>query len=187
MKVPPEEVTPEMRRSAKAINFGIIYGMGDWGLSERLGIPLSTAADFRKQYFETYPGVRAFMDSIIEKAREEKKVTTLMGRIRHLPDIDARNRTVREFAERTAINTPIQGTAADMIKLAMICVYERLKSLSGKAKMILQVHDELVFEVEKDVLDEVKAAVKEEMESAMELKVPVVVDLGVGENWLEAH
>lgn len=193
LKVPPAEVTPEMRRSAKEINFGVIYGMGDYGLSERLGIPINVAADFRKQYFETYPGVREYMQSIIEQARREKRVTTLMGRHRLLPDIDSKNRPVREFAERTAINTPIQGSAADMIKLAMIRVHERLEKMPGfgtddaKAKMILQVHDELVFEVERDALDEVKQVVKEEMEGAMELKVPVVVDLGVGENWLEAH
>ncbi len=187
MKVDPEEVTPEMRRSAKEINFGVIYGMGDYGLSERLGIPINVAAEFRKQYFETYPGVRAYMDGIIEKARKEKRVTTLMGRHRLLPDIDAKNRNVREFAERTAINTPIQGSAADMIKLAMIRVFERLRRFGSSAKMIIQVHDELVFEVEEDILDEVKRVVKDEMEGAMELKVPIVVDLGVGRNWLEAH
>ncbi|MFH1863112.1 MAG: DNA polymerase I [bacterium] len=201
-KVSSDEVTPEMRRRAKEINFGVIYGMGDWGLSERLGIPLNVAADFRRQYFETYPGVRAYMDNIIEQARREKCVTTLIGRRRLLPDIEAQNRNVREFNERTAINTPIQGSAADLIKLAMIRVHERLEQLSGSgskgvgqqttlmplsAKMILQVHDELVFEVEREALEEVKAVVKKEMEGAMELKVPVVVDLGVGNNWLEAH
>jgi len=231
-KVPVEEINPEMRRSAKEINFGVIYGMGDYGLSERLGIPISTAAEFRKQYFETYPGVRAYMDGIIAKAHEEKRVTTLLGRHRLLPDIDSPNRNVREFAERTAINTPIQGSAADMIKLAMIRVQDRLRALSGSgttpttkaraglraippprkakhrdtgslalgeaalpstprdqapARMILQVHDELVFEVEKSALEEVKELVKEEMENAMQLKVPIMVELGVGDNWLEAH
>ncbi|TKJ38353.1 DNA polymerase I [candidate division LCP-89 bacterium B3_LCP] len=185
MNVPVEMVTPEMRRSAKEINFGVIYGMGDWGLSERLGIPVNVAADFRKQYFETYPGVRAYMDGIIEQARRENLVTTMMGRRRFLPEIDSTNRNIREFAERTAINTPIQGSAADMIKMAMVRIHERIKELP--AKMILQVHDELVFEVEREAIDEVKTAVKEEMENAMKLKVPVVVDLGVGENWLEAH
>jgi len=187
MGVAPEEVTPEMRRSAKAINFGIIYGMGDWGLSERLGIPLNVAADFRKQYFATYPGVRAYMDDTIEKAHKDKKVTTMMGRIRHLPDIDAKNKNVREFAERTAINTPIQGTAADMIKLAMLQIQKRINDEKLPAKMILQVHDELVFEVDRDSLDAVKTAVREEMENAMQLSVPVIVDMGIGENWLEAH
>jgi DNA polymerase-1 len=223
-KVPVEEVNPEMRRSAKEINFGVIYGMGDYGLSERLGIPLNVAADFRRQYFETYPGVRAYMDEKIKKAHEEKRVTTLLGRHRLLPDIDSPNRNVREFAERTAINTPIQGSAADMIKLAMIRVHSRLKIMSGSgttpttgsvggasgaprgpsnmppeqaspfaqkhatpARMLLQVHDELVFEVEKEHLEDVKTVVKEEMEGALELKVPVIVDLGVGANWLEAH
>jgi len=243
-KVPVEEVNPEMRRSAKEINFGVIYGMGDYGLSERLGIPIGTAAEFRKQYFETYPGVRAYMDGIIAKAHAEKRVTTLLGRHRLLPDIDSANRNVREFAERTAINTPIQGSAADMIKLAMIRVQERLRNLSGSgtgpttktragsravppaggrpastlkdragsgaipppeiaykseaalpstpreqppARMILQVHDELVFEVELGALEEVKNLVKEEMENAMQLKVPIMVELGVGGNWLEAH
>jgi DNA polymerase-1 len=185
LHVDPEDVTPEMRRSAKEINFGVIYGMGDFGLSERLGIPMNVAADFRKQYFETYPGVRAYMDGIIEEARRDKRVTTMMGRHRLLPDIDAKNGNIRQFAERTAINTPIQGSAADMIKLAMIRVHKRLKGLP--ARMILQVHDELVFEVEKDALDKVQQAVKEEMEGALDLKVPVVVHLGVGENWLEAH
>jgi DNA polymerase-1 len=187
MKVPPEEVTPEMRRAAKAVNFGIIYGMGDWGLSERLDIPLNIAADFRRQYFETYPGVKTYMENVVEQARREQKVTTLMGRVRRLPDINSKNRTVREFAERTAINTPIQGTAADMIKLAMIRVHDRLRHRDDRVHMILQVHDELVFEVDEEFIEEVKAIVKEEMEGAMELKVPVVVDLGVGKNWLEAH
>ena len=161
--------------------------MGDYGLSERLGIPIGTAAEFRRQYFETYPGIRAYMDAMIAKAHEEKRVTTLLGRQRLLPDIDSTNRNVREFAERTAINTPIQGSAADMIKLAMIRVQERLKKSKNTARMILQVHDELVFEVEKSALEEVKRIVKAEMEGAMELQVPVVVELGVGDNWLEAH
>lgn len=207
LRVPENEVTPEMRRNAKEINFGVIYGMGDYGLSARLGIPLSVAADFRRQYFETYPGVRAYMENIIEQARRDRFVTTLLGRRRLLPDIDSKNRNVREFAERTAINTPIQGTAADMIKLAMIRLHEKLSgskvqddlfaqrdfASAGESSsrrpvlMILQVHDELVFEVEKTALDEVKQVVKEEMENAMELKVPVVVELGVGDNWLEAH
>ncbi|MCX6641735.1 MAG: DNA polymerase I [bacterium] len=192
LHVAPEEITPEMRRSAKEINFGVIYGMGDWGLSERLGIPLNVAAEFRKQYFETYPGVKAYMDGIIAKAHRDKRVTTLLGRHRLLPDIDSTNRNVREFAERIAINTPIQGSAADMIKLAMIRVQRRLHQLASPmfpvpAKMILQVHDELVFEVEREALDEVKQLVKEEMEGALKLNVPVVVELGVGDNWLEAH
>jgi DNA polymerase-1 len=192
LHVSEAEVTPEMRRSAKEINFGIMYGMGDYGLSERLGIPVNVAAEFRKEYFKTYPGVRAYMDNTIAAARKTKRVTTLLGRHRLLPDMDSKNRNVREFAERTAINTPIQGSAADMIKLAMIRIHDRLKKMATPmfpqpARMLLQVHDELVFEVEKSALEEVKQAVKEEMEGAMKLNVPVVVELGVGENWLEAH
>ncbi|RJP79301.1 MAG: DNA polymerase I [Candidatus Zixiibacteriota bacterium] len=192
MRVPESEVTPEMRRSAKAINFGVIYGMSDYGLSERLGIPLDVARQFRQQYFDTYPGVRAYMEETVARARRDKKVTTLLGRHRLLPDIDAKTRPVREFAERTAINTPIQGSAADMIKLAMIRLHDRLKKLESPlfpppARMILQVHDELVFEVEREALPEVIKLVRGEMEGAMDLKVPIVADVGVGANWLEAH
>ena len=189
--IPLEEVTREQRSAAKGVNFGIIYGQTDFGLSEALGIPMSEAKAFRENYFATYPGVRVYMDATIEFAREHGYVMTLLGRKRPMPDIHSDNRATREFAERTAINTPIQGTAADIIKLAMIKVdreLERIRSRAPlKAHMLLQVHDELVFEVPPEKIDELTALVKQEMESALPLDVPLIVDVGIGDNWLEAH
>ncbi|MDK9698800.1 MAG: DNA polymerase I [bacterium] len=189
--IPLSEVTREQRSVAKGVNFGIIYGQTDFGLSEALSIPMDEAKSFRKNYFATYPGVRAYMDSTVDFAREHGYVATLYGRKRPIPEIHADNRATREFAERIAINTPIQGTAADVLKIAMINVDAKLEKLRlekhFQAKMLLTVHDELVFETPPEELDELSELVKREMEQAVALDVPLVADLGVGNNWLEAH
>ncbi len=186
-KVPPEEVTEDMRRRAKEVNFGIMYGMGPYGLASRLEIPQEEAEMFIINYFASYPKIQEFMMMIQEFARKKGYVTTLLNRRRYLPDIHSDNRRVREFAERNAINTPIQGTAADLIKVAMIKIFNRLKEKKLTTKMIMQVHDELVFEVPNQEIDTVKELVRREMENAIELSVPIKVDVGIGKNWLEAH
>ncbi len=187
LNLPPEAVADEQRYQAKAINFGIIYGMGAFGLASRLDISQQEAQTFIDAYFMKYPGVKNFMEEVVKKAQKDGYVSTMLGRKRRLPDILSDNRRRREFAERTAINTPIQGTAADMIKLAMINIQNRINREKLNLKMIMQVHDELVFEVLRDEVDYAKTLVQEEMESALQLDVPVKVDVGVGENWLEAH
>ncbi len=186
-KLSEDKVTDELRRRAKEVNFGILYGMGAYGLASRLDIAQEEAESFILDYFASYPEVKAYIDRTIADAREKGYVTTLLNRRRYLPEIHNKNRRVREFAERTAINTPIQGSAADLIKIAMIHVYEKIKAHKFDAKMILQVHDELLFEVAKNQVDEVKKLVQLEMENAIELTVPVKVDVGIGNNWLEAH
>ena len=185
--VKPEEVTPELRRRAKEINFGIMYGMGPFGLASRLEISVEEAEEFIRNYFIKYPDVNDFIIRTIAEAKEKGYVTTLLNRRRYLPEINSENRRMREFAERTAINTPIQGTAADLIKVAMIRIWRQFKNRRLSAKMIMQVHDELVFEVPKAEVEEVKQVVRQEMENAIQLQVPVKVDIGVGANWLEAH
>ncbi len=185
--VAPEHVTADQRRKAKEVNFGIMYGMGVYGLAQRLGISAEEADAFIKAYFVNYPGVQKFMQDIVEKVRNDGYVTTLLSRRRYIPEISSDNRRIREFAERTAINTPIQGSAADLIKVAMINIHRRLQKESLQAKMILQVHDELVFDVPKTELNVVKEIVQHEMENAIELDVPVKVEVGVAENWLDAH
>lgn len=182
-----EEVDGDMRRKAKTANFGIIYGISAFGLAERLTISRTEAKDIIDGYFENFPGVKAFMESCIASARDNGYVETLSGRRRYLPDIDSRNAVVRGVAERNAINAPIQGTAADLIKIAMVAIQKKFKSRNLKSKMLLQVHDELNFEVHPAELEEVKALVVEKMESAYQLSVPLVVETGVGKNWLEAH
>jgi DNA polymerase-1 len=185
-KVDADQVTSDMRRKAKEINFGIMYGMGIYGLSSRLGITIEEAEGFIQAYFANYPRVQEYMIRTVYEAREKGYVTTLLNRRRWLPEISNDNRRIREFAERTAINTPIQGSAADMIKVAMIHIdNELLKKF--RTRMILQVHDELIFEVPKEELAEVEAMVRHEMEAALPLDVPIKVDMGVGTNWLEAH
>ena len=183
----PSMITPEMRRQAKVINFGIIYGMGSFRLARELGISHKMARTYIEHYFATYAGVKQFIDETIEKARKVGKVTTLLGRHRWLPDILSKNRTAREFAERTAVNTPLQGTAADLIKLAMIQVSQALKQKSLRAKMLLQVHDELVFEVPPEEAERVQGLVRSIMEGVYELKVPLKVDVKMGSNWAEVH
>jgi DNA polymerase-1 len=180
-------VTADMRRQAKTINFGIIYGMSPFGLARELGISQAVARAFIQRYFERYPGVRAYVEQTQLRAREQGFVTTLFQRRRDLPDISSRNRNLRQIAERTAINTPIQGSAADMMKLAMIEIDSALETKGLPARMIMQVHDELVFEVEREAISEVTALVRERMESAARLEVPLVVAVGHGPIWDEAH
>ncbi len=185
--VPVPEVTREMRARAKTANFGIIYGISAFGLSERLTIGRKEAKELIDGYFTSYPGVRAYMDESIRKARETGYVTTMFGRRRYLPDIHSRNQVVRGNAERNAINAPLQGSAADIVKIAMVRIASRLEREMPEAKMILQVHDELIFEVEKDKAEELAVLVREEMKGAARLSVPLEVDTGTGYNWLEAH
>ncbi len=185
--VKPEDVTPEMRRKAKEVNFGILYGIGAFGLKTRLGISQTHAQEIIDNYFSTFKNVKSYMEEAVRKAREKGFAETLLGRRRFLKNINSKNRTVRQFEERVAINMPIQGTAADMIKLAMIKIHNELKKRKFKTKMVLQVHDELVFDAYKDELDEVKDLIKDLMENALPLNVPVKVDVGIGKNWLEAH
>jgi DNA polymerase-1 len=184
----PEQVTPELRAQAKMVNFGIIYGITAFGLSQRLRIPKEEAATIIDGYFRQYPGVQAYMDRCIASARERGFVETLTGRRRYLRDIDSRNWTIRQAAERTAINTPVQGTAADMIKLAMIKVQEALFRRGLRTRMLLQVHDELVFDLHREEEAEAIQLVVEAMQTALPLEgVPILVEAGVGANWLEAH
>ena len=186
-QISPENVTPSMRREAKVINFGVIYGMSHIGLSQELGITKEEAKKYIENYFQKYQGVKTYIDKILEKAREQGYVKTLSGRVRYLPEINSSSRVAREFAERVAINTPIQGTAADCIKKAMICIDRRIKDGKMDARMILQIHDELLFEVSKKELGSFLPLVKKEMEKAMQLDVPLKAKIGYGENWHEAH
>lgn len=185
--VPLESVNSEMRRKAKTVNFGIIYGISAFGLAQRLGISRTEAADIINKYKEQYPGIDKYMQTAIEFAKSKGYVETILGRRRYLRDINSANATIRNFAERNAINAPIQGSAADMIKLAMIKIHKRLKSENFASTMILQVHDELVFDVLPNELERLRALVVYEMENAIALKVPIVAETGVGNNWLEAH
>ena len=185
--VPIEEVDKDMRRKAKTVNFGIIYGISAFGLSQRVGIPRFEAKEIIDNYFAQFPGIKKYMDDTIAFARDNGYVETISGRRRNLRDINSRNANIRGFAERNAINAPIQGSAADMIKIAMINIADWLKSTDLKTQMILQVHDELLFDVPKNELETVQSKVKEIMEGAMVLDVPVLVESGTGANWLEAH
>jgi len=182
-----DSVDPEYRRMAKAVNFGIVYGLSPFGLSRQLKIPQKEAKAFIDQYFSLYKNVKSFMEETIEKARERGYTLTLFNRKRYLPDLNSASRQARQSAERVAINSPVQGGSADLIKVAMIRLNESFRELSMKSKMILQVHDELVFECPEEELDELKKLVKEKMETAAELSVPLVVDVGYGKNWNEAH
>lgn len=186
-KVPIEEVTPDMRRKAKTANFGIIYGISTFGLADRLNIPRAEAKELIDGYFATYPAVKKYMDETIQKAKEKGYVETIYGRKRFLPDINSQNSVVRGYAERNAINAPIQGSAADIIKLAMIRIQQRIDHEKLKTKMTMQVHDELNFSVPEDELEKVKTLVVNEMEQVVRLKVPLIADCGTGRNWLEAH
>ncbi len=186
-EVAPESVDAEMRRKAKAVNFGIAYGQTSYGLSTALGITGPEAQAIIDRYFERYQGVRQYLDATIELARQQEYVTTLFGRRRLLPDIHHKNMQVRQFAERTAINTPIQGTAADLIKLAMIRIHAFLAEQNARSRMLLQVHDELVFDMDPAEKESLLPKIKELMEGVLDLKVPLVVDIGEGKNWAEAH
>jgi len=187
MGVEPEAVTPDMRSRAKVVNFGIVYGMGARGLAQALDIETDEARRFIDDYFRSYPGVKRFIDSTIAAARRDKSVATLLGRMRRLPDIDSSNPGSRAFSERIAVNTPVQGTAADIIKLAMVSVDREIRARGLAMRMILTVHDELLFDVPRVELEEAAVLVRECMEGAMKLHVPLKVDAGSGANWLEAH
>jgi len=185
--VDPKNVSREMRSRAKTANFGIIYGISAFGLSQRMRIPRAEAKQLIDGYFATYPGVKEYMDHCINRAKENGYVETMFGRKRNLPDIHSRNSMIRGNAERNAINTPIQGTAADIIKIAMVTIYDTFRKNDLKTEMVIQVHDELNFNVSLNELDTVKMIVKNAMEKAVELSVPLLVEMNEGDNWLEAH
>lgn len=186
-KIPIQEVTSDMRRKAKMVNFGIIYGISAFGLAQRLGISRGEASSIIQAYFEEFPAVKSYMDGVINHAREHEYVETILGRRRYLPDINSRNQTNRGFAERNAINAPIQGSAADMIKLAMIKIQEFIDTEKLQSRMILQVHDELVFDAHKSEIDLLRSKVDEMMRTAIDLPVKIETGIGMGQNWLEAH
>jgi DNA polymerase I len=181
--VPPLMVTPDHRRQAKVVNFGIVYGLSAFGLSQQLGIEASEAKQFIAAYFEQYKGVRSFIDKTLDEVRREQRVKTLFGRIRPIPDINSKNANQRGFAERTAVNTPLQGTAADLIKVAMIRIDAAVRERGLKSKMTLQVHDELIFEVPEKEVEAMQSLVREQMEKVHALAVPLLVEMGVGPNW----
>jgi DNA polymerase-1 len=183
----PDLVTPEMRRKAKMVNYGIAYGISAFGLAQRLGIPRKEASEIIDQYFKQFPGIRSYMNDTITFARKEGYVQTVTGRRRYMRDVRSSNNTVRSAAERNAINAPIQGTAADMIKVAMVRIHEELTGRQLKSRLLLQVHDELVFDLYNSEEKELRALVEDKMKTAIPLEVPIVVEIGVGENWLEAH
>ena len=186
-KVDVKEVDRNMRSQAKSVNFGIIYGISAFGLSQNIGVSRTEAKEIIDNYFEQFPKVKEYMDWSIEQAREKEYVETIMGRRRYLKDINARNGMIRAMAERNAINAPIQGSAADIIKIAMINVQQEMEQREMKSKMLLQVHDELVFDMHNSESSEFKTLVKEKMVQAVSLQVPLIVDIGEGLNWLEAH
>lgn len=186
-KVPLEQVTREQRSKAKTANFGIIYGISVFGLAERMNVDRKEAKELIEGYFETYPQIKAYMDHSIEIARQQGYIETIFGRKRYLPDIHSRNAVVRGYAERNAINAPIQGSAADIIKVAMVRIFRRFQTESIRSKMILQVHDELNFSVLPEEREKVQQIVIEEMEKAYQMQVPLRADCGWGSNWLEAH
>jgi DNA polymerase-1 len=185
--VPPEEVTRDMRRKAKEINYGIMYGIGAFGLASRLGIPQKEGAEIIKKYFAAFPSIKEFIDSTIATARKTGYSSTLFGRRRYFANINASNSVIRAADERAAINAPIQGTAAEMIKLAMIKIQRLLWQKKLKSLMIMQVHDELVFDVVPGEEDEMMKLVKKNMENAIEMVVPIEVDAGIGKTWFDAH
>jgi DNA polymerase-1 len=184
--VPPLMITPEMRRNAKTVNFGIVYGQTPFGLATQLGIDRKEAEAYIKSYFEHYSGVKRFITSTMEEVRNSGVSKTLFGRERPIPDMHSRNPNARSFAERTAVNTPLQGTAADLIKIAMIRIDRLLSEQGMQTKMLLQVHDELIFEAPPEEAPAVKQMVKREMESVHQLDIPLLVEIEVGENWRDA-
>ena len=186
-KIPLDQVDKIQRSQAKTVNFGIIYGQGAFALAEQTGLSRTEAKQMIDSYYENYPKLKIFMTEQVEKARKNGFVETILGRKRHLKDINSNNFVVRGHAERNAVNAPIQGSAADVIKIAMIDIDKALSEGGFKTKMLLQVHDELLFEVPVEEIEPIKALIKEKMESAMKTKVPLIVEVGVGNNWLEAH
>jgi DNA polymerase-1 len=183
----PGLVTPEMRRQAKTINFGVIYGQSAFGLARELGVATKTAKEFIDNYFARHSGARQFLDNCVKEAEEKGYVTTILGRRLPIPDIASRNGNVRAFAQRNAVNYPIQGSAADIIKKAMVRVFEEIRKEGLKSRLIMQVHDELVFEVPEEEKDAMERLVRREMEHAVSLRVPLKVDVNYGRNWSEAH
>jgi DNA polymerase-1 len=182
-----DEVTKTQRSNAKMVNFGIIYAISAFGLSQRLAIPRKEAATLIENYFTQYPRIKTYMNDTLEFAKANGFVKTILGRRRYLKDINSANHTVRSVAEREAINAPIQGSAADMIKLAMIHIHEEMRKRNLKSKMTLQVHDELVFDTYKPEVEEVKSIIIDKMQNAIQMEVPIIAEVGVGDNWLEAH
>ena len=182
-----DEVTREQRSHAKTVNFGIMYGVSAFGLSNQTNLSRKESKELIDAYYETYPKLKAYMSNQVDFARENGYVQTVLGRRRYLKDINSANAIVRGAAERNAVNAPIQGSAADIIKIAMINIHKKLKDESLQTKMLLQVHDELVFDVPKSELEQVKTIIKHEMENAHKLNVPLDVEVGIGDNWLEAH
>ena len=183
--VPFDEVTELQRRNAKAVNFGIVYGISSFGLSQDLSITRKEASEYIERYFETYPNIKVFLDKLVEDGKKQGYVTTMFGRRRPVPELSSSNFMQRSFGERVAMNSPIQGTAADIIKIAMIRVHGKLKKLSLRSKLILTVHDELLIETHREEIDIVKKLLKDEMEQVGEFSVPLHVDVHQGENWLE--
>ena len=184
--VEPAAVTPEMRRSAKAVNFGIVYGISAFSLSQDIGVTVAEAKEYMEAYFATFPGVRRYMDAVVEQAREDGYVETIFHRRRDLPELKSSNFNLRSFGERVALNMPIQGTAADIMKLAMIAVDRRLRSELPEARLVLQVHDELIVECPEDQASQAAALLEEEMERVAPLSVPLTAEAHWGKNWLEA-
>jgi DNA polymerase-1 len=186
--IDPSEVTRDQRRKAKEVNYGIPYGVSPWGLAQRLRTSVDEAGTLIKQYQKSYPGVSRFLNELVEQAREKRYAETLLGRRRYVPNIDASNSNRRSFAERVAVNMPIQGTQADMIKIAMNRIHERIQGEGLQSRMLLQVHDELVFDAHPDEIETLRTLVEHEMKEALPLDgVPILVDIDVGDNWLDAH
>ena len=183
--VPIEEVTGEMRSAAKAVNFGIVYGISDFGLAKNIGVSRAEAAAFIERYLGRYPRVKRFMDGCVAQGNTEGYVSTLMGRRRYLPELSDRSYTIRQFGERAAMNSPIQGTAADIIKLAMVRVHEALAKAGMRARLILQVHDELIVEAPEEEAETVRQMIKEIMEGVMPLSVPLTAEVNVGRSWYD--
>lgn len=184
-KTPIDEVTKTQRSEAKAVNFGIVYGISDFGLGEQLGISRKKAKQYIEEYLEQYSGIKNFMETITEKAKEEGYVETLFHRRRYIPELKSNNYMVRQFGARAAMNTPIQGTAADIMKIAMIKVFNEIKNRNLKAKIVLQVHDEMMIEAPEEEKEEVIKIMKKCMESAIELRVPLIADIAEAKNWYE--
>jgi DNA polymerase-1 len=185
--VPVEKVTPSMRREAKVINFGIIYGMSAYGLSQQLGTEPKIAQAYIDEYFKKYTGVQIYIEKSLEEAREKGYVTTLFHRRRYLPDVHSPNTPIRQASERMAINTPLQGTAADIVKVAMIRIQNRIEELGLSTKMVMQVHDELVFEIPEEEIPKALPMIQKEMETVTNLSVPLKVSIHTGKNWAEVH
>ena len=184
--IAPEDVTPEQRSSAKAVNFGIVYGIGEYSLSQDIHTSVKEAKRYIESYLEKYSGVKEYMNRIKEQAKKDGYVTTMMNRVRYIPELKSSNYNIRSFGERVALNTPIQGTAADIIKLAMVRVHKRLAEEKMKSRLILQVHDELIIEAPEDEKEKAGQILKHEMENAVSLKVPLKVDISCGKSWYDA-